>query len=181
MRVGDRVETGTLVHELGCDYLDPRSRGRASRTWPRLHAVASWPRGLHAPEIVPPRLTRRKPGAPGKLKYTESHEWVADNGDGTVAVGITAIATEQLGDLVYVELPQTGASRAARTSRWSNSPGRRGLRAGGGRDRRCQRRSRRSPREPALRQGWLFKIKVADRAELDGLLARDAYAKSAGV
>jgi glycine cleavage system H protein len=30
-------------------------------------------------------------------------------------------------------------------------------------------------------KGWLFKLKVADRAELDGLLARDAYAKSAGV
>ena len=46
---------------------------------------------------------------PEKLKYTESHEWVADNGDGTVTVGITAVATEQLGDLVYVELPQSGA------------------------------------------------------------------------
>ena len=45
---------------------------------------------------------------PENLKYTESHEWVADNGDGTVTVGITAVAAEQLGDLVYVELPQSG-------------------------------------------------------------------------
>ena len=36
---------------------------------------------------------------PDKLKYTESHEWIADNGDGTVTVGITAVATEQLGEL----------------------------------------------------------------------------------
>ena len=40
---------------------------------------------------------------PEKLKYTESHEWIADHGDGTVTVGITAVAAEQLGDLVYVE------------------------------------------------------------------------------
>src|ERR1051326_9232709 len=45
---------------------------------------------------------------PENLKYTESHEWIADNGDGTVTVGITAVATEQLGDLVYVELPKAG-------------------------------------------------------------------------
>jgi len=52
---------------------------------------------------------------PEKLKYTESHEWIADNGDGTVTVGITAVAAEQLGDLVYVELPKVGTrvTRAA--------------------------------------------------------------------
>jgi glycine cleavage system H protein len=35
--------------------------------------------------------------------------------------------------------------------------------------------------ESPYKDGWLFKLKVTDRAELDGLLARDAYAKSAGV
>ena len=50
---------------------------------------------------------------PEKLKYTESHEWIADHGDGTVTVGITAVAAEQLGDLVYVELPKVG-TRVAR-------------------------------------------------------------------
>ncbi|TMH69618.1 MAG: glycine cleavage system protein H, partial [Betaproteobacteria bacterium] len=49
---------------------------------------------------------------PENLKYTSSHEWIADNGDGTVTVGITALATEQLGDLVYVELPRIGAALA---------------------------------------------------------------------
>src|SRR5207253_1430572 len=49
---------------------------------------------------------------PENLKYTDSHEWIADNGDGTVTVGITALATEQLGDLVYVELPRIGAALA---------------------------------------------------------------------
>lgn len=45
---------------------------------------------------------------PEKLKYTESHEWIQDNGDGTVTIGITAPAAEQLGELVYVELPKPG-------------------------------------------------------------------------
>ncbi|HXH02489.1 MAG TPA: glycine cleavage system protein GcvH [Candidatus Competibacteraceae bacterium] len=45
---------------------------------------------------------------PADLKYTPSHEWVRDNGDGTVTVGITDFAQSQLGDVVYVEVPQVG-------------------------------------------------------------------------
>lgn len=43
---------------------------------------------------------------PDDLKYTKSHEWVRDNGDGTVTVGITDHAQELLGDIVFVELPE---------------------------------------------------------------------------
>ena len=43
---------------------------------------------------------------PEELKYTKSHEWVLDNGDGTVNIGITDHAQELLGDIVYVELPE---------------------------------------------------------------------------
>ncbi|WP_099612365.1 glycine cleavage system protein GcvH [Vibrio fujianensis] len=39
------------------------------------------------------------------LKFTDSHEWVRDNGDGTVTVGISEHAQEMLGDVVFVELP----------------------------------------------------------------------------
>ena len=45
---------------------------------------------------------------PQDLRYTESHEWVRREGDGTVAVGITDHAQEQLGDIVFVEAPQVG-------------------------------------------------------------------------
>jgi glycine cleavage system H protein len=45
---------------------------------------------------------------PADLKYTKSHEWVKDNGDGTVTVGITDHAQEALGDIVFVEIPETG-------------------------------------------------------------------------
>lgn len=43
---------------------------------------------------------------PEDLKYTEDHEWVRDNGDGTYTVGVTDHAQQALGDLVYVELPE---------------------------------------------------------------------------
>ncbi|WP_336939966.1 glycine cleavage system protein GcvH [Vibrio cholerae] len=43
------------------------------------------------------------------LKFTESHEWVRDNGDGTVTIGISEHAQEILGDVVFVELPEIDA------------------------------------------------------------------------
>lgn len=46
---------------------------------------------------------------PEDLKYTKDHEWVRLEADGNVTVGITDHAQEQLGDLVFVELPQVGA------------------------------------------------------------------------
>ena len=47
---------------------------------------------------------------PANLKYTETHEWIEDLGNGTVRVGITDHAQELLGDMVYVELPEVGDS-----------------------------------------------------------------------
>ncbi len=45
---------------------------------------------------------------PQELRYTESHEWVRREADGTVAIGITDHAQEQLGDIVFVEAPKAG-------------------------------------------------------------------------
>lgn len=45
---------------------------------------------------------------PGDLKYAKTHEWARTESDGHVRVGITDFAQEQLGDVVYVELPATG-------------------------------------------------------------------------
>ena len=124
---------------------------------------------------------------PENLKYTESHEWIADNGDGTVTVGITAVATEQLGDLVYVELPKAGS----RVSRGGSCAVVESTKAASevyapvsgeivaANDELAQQPQR--VNESPYGSGWLFKIKLADKAELGELLARDAYAKSAGV
>jgi glycine cleavage system H protein len=45
---------------------------------------------------------------PQDLRYTASHEWLRRESDGTVSVGITDHAQEQLGDIVFVEAPQVG-------------------------------------------------------------------------
>jgi glycine cleavage system H protein len=46
---------------------------------------------------------------PGDLQYTSEHEWLRREEDGSVTVGITDYAQAALGDLVYIELPETGA------------------------------------------------------------------------
>ena len=123
---------------------------------------------------------------PEKLKYTASHEWILDNGDGTVSVGITAMATEQLGELVYVELPKPGtrfkqgdacavveSTKAASdvyaplsgeivdaNSALADAPA--------------------SVNSAPYAEGWLFKLKLAQPAELAGLLDAAAYRQSAG-
>ena len=50
---------------------------------------------------------------PKDLRYTASHEWVRREGDGSLAVGITDHAQEQLGDIVFVEAPQVGRKVSA--------------------------------------------------------------------
>ncbi|QOJ30711.1 MAG: glycine cleavage system protein GcvH [Gammaproteobacteria bacterium] len=50
---------------------------------------------------------------PGELKYTRDHEWLRQESDGTVVVGITDHAQHQLGELVFVELPEAGATLSA--------------------------------------------------------------------
>jgi len=50
---------------------------------------------------------------PAELKYVDTHEWLRQEDDGTITIGITDHAQELLGDVVYVELPQLGAQLAA--------------------------------------------------------------------
>lgn len=53
------------------------------------------------------------PQLPDDLQYTAEHEWVRDEGAGVVRIGITDYAQEQLGDVVYVDLPAVGAGVSA--------------------------------------------------------------------
>ena len=50
---------------------------------------------------------------PNDLKYTDSHEWIRAEADGTVTIGITDHAQAALGDLVFIELPAVGRKLAA--------------------------------------------------------------------
>ncbi|HWI38891.1 MAG TPA: glycine cleavage system protein GcvH [Burkholderiales bacterium] len=123
---------------------------------------------------------------PEKLRYTESHEWIADNRDGTVTIGITAVATEQLGDLVYVELPKPGTkvdkgstiavveSTKAASDVYAPLSGEVVEANADLAD--TPQKVNESPYEG----GWLFKLKLSNPKEMGELLAADAYAKSAG-
>ena len=123
---------------------------------------------------------------PQKLKYTPSHEWIADNKDGTVTIGITAHATEQLGDLVYVELPKPGTkvergstiavveSTKAASDVYAPLSGEVVETNGDLAD--TPQKVNESPYEG----GWLFKLKLSNPKEMSELLAADAYRKSAG-
>jgi glycine cleavage system H protein len=124
---------------------------------------------------------------PERLKYTTTHEWIADNGDGTITVGITAVATEQLGDLVYVELPKVGTqverggniavveSTKAASDVYAPMSGE--VVAANEDLSAHPENVNQSPYE----NGWLFKLKVKDKKQLGELMASDEYAKAAGV
>ena len=49
----------------------------------------------------------------GEIRYTEDHDWLRLESDGVVVVGITDYAQQQLGDLVFVQVPDVGAKLAA--------------------------------------------------------------------
>ncbi|MET0233346.1 MAG: glycine cleavage system protein GcvH [Kibdelosporangium sp.] len=51
---------------------------------------------------------------PEDLKYTPDHEWIAGREGGTIRVGITDFAQQQLGDVVFVQLPEVGAAVEAK-------------------------------------------------------------------
>ena len=124
---------------------------------------------------------------PETLKYTASHEWIADHGDGTVSVGITAVATDQLGELVYVELPGPGAqltqgeacavveSTKAAADVYAPLSGEVVAVNGALADAPGQVNT------APYADGWLYKLKLTKPGELAALLDAAAYRASAGV
>ncbi len=53
---------------------------------------------------------------PNDRKYTKSHEWLLDLGNGTYRIGLTDFAQESLGDIVFIDLPQAGDALTKETS-----------------------------------------------------------------
>ena len=121
---------------------------------------------------------------PSDLKYTESHEWVEDEGDGVVRVGISDHAQSLLGDMVYVELPETGRtvdaaeecavveSVKAASDVYSPVPG------------EIVEVSELLADNPDLvnkdpyGDGWLFRVQLAEHADLDTLMEAADYAEA---
>jgi len=114
------------------------------------------------------------------LKFTKDHEWLRLDGD-VATVGITPYAQEQLGDLVFVELPRVGTRLetgvVAATVESVKAASDVYAPVGG----EVVEVNERLTAEPGLvnaapaGDGWLFKMKVANAGELDGLLDEQAY------
>lgn len=120
---------------------------------------------------------------PANLNYADSHEWVRDNGDGTVTIGITDHAQALLGDLVFVELPEIGAilsagdecgvveSVKAASDLYAPLSG------------EVFEVNHDLDDSPELvntdpyEAGWVFKLKLADKGELASLLSASAYSE----
>ncbi|AHF02570.1 glycine cleavage system protein GcvH [Marichromatium gracile] len=120
---------------------------------------------------------------PADLKYTKSHEWVRDNGDGTVTVGITDHAQEALGDIVFVEVPETGRQVAAAEACAVVES----VKAASdiyaplaGEVVEANEALGDAPElinASAHAEGWIFRLAPSDAAALDALLDAAAYAK----
>lgn len=122
---------------------------------------------------------------PNDLSYTKDHEWIADNGDGTITVGITEHAQESLGDLVFVELPEVGdkVSRGDTVSVVESVKAASDIYAPvDGEIIDVNEDLADAPEQvndDPFGEGWLFKLSVDDKEQLDDLIDADAYAKVA--
>lgn len=120
---------------------------------------------------------------PADLKYSQTHEWIEVSHDGTAAVGITDHAQEMLGDIVFVEAPEVGSeitieetcavveSVKAASDLYAivsgevikinedlgDNPG--------------------SINNGPYSDGWIFRVKMSDKNELDQLMNAEEYAK----
>lgn len=118
---------------------------------------------------------------PSNLKYAASHEWVLDNGDGTVTVGISDHAQELLGDVVFVELPEVGreVTKGEEFSLVESVKAASDIYAPVGGEvvavNEALDDAPETVNEAPYEGGWIAKIKVADAAELEALLDADAY------
>jgi glycine cleavage system H protein len=116
------------------------------------------------------------------LKYTEEHEWVKLDGD-EVIVGITEHAAEQLGDLVFVELPEEGATVAKGDEIVTIESVKAASDIQAPLDGTITEVNTAIVENPALvnedplEDGWFFKMTLADPADLDGLMDESAYRK----
>ncbi len=118
---------------------------------------------------------------PADLKYTREHEWIKDNGDGTITVGITDFAQGELGDIVFVELEPEGSEfdkedtfgtvEAVKTVSDLYAPV----------DGKIIEVNEQLEDEPELVNedpyagGWMIKIKLTDASQLDDLLTAEEY------
>ncbi|MEH6470015.1 MAG: glycine cleavage system protein GcvH [Halopseudomonas sp.] len=120
---------------------------------------------------------------PSNLRFAKSHEWVLDNGDGTVTVGVSDHAQELLGDVVFVEAPEVGRiveageefslveSVKAASDVYSPVSGE--IIAVN----ELLEDAPETINDDAFGAAWIAKIKLSDRAAIDALMDASAYAE----
>ena len=123
---------------------------------------------------------------PEDLKYSVDHEWVREGNETTVRVGVTAYATEQLGDIVYVSLPAVGDAVAVgdacgeleSTKSVSDV-----LSPVAGTVSAVNPLLEGSPEtvnSDPYGDGWLYELEIDEDTDLDDLLDADGYADHVG-
>ncbi len=118
---------------------------------------------------------------PGTLRYTREHEWVSTDDEGIATVGITDYAQEQLGDIVYVELPDVG-SRIAQHEKFGEVESVKSVSdlfsPVSGEVTEVNSALEDEPEavnaEP-YGSGWMVRARLDDRRELDSLLTQAGY------
>jgi len=115
------------------------------------------------------------------IKFSEDHEWIQSQEDNLVIIGITDFAQEQLGDLVYVELPEVGdeCSRGENISVIESVKAASDLVAPvSGTIIEVNSRLEDEPElvtEDSMGDGWFIKVKLSSPEELDELMDESAY------
>lgn len=122
-----------------------------------------------------------------KLRFSKEHEWVAaEDGSDLVRIGITDFAAGELGDIVFIELPETGREvknteaigtiEAVKTVADLFSPLTGVVRGVNTRLEDNPELVNQSPYE----EGWFLELEMANRSELDGLMSKEEYDKMVG-
>ena len=117
-----------------------------------------------------------------EVKYSKEHEWIKLDGD-TAVIGITQHATEMLGDIVFVELPEIGSSvvkdgnagvvesTKAASDIYTPVSG------------EIIENNQSIVDDPAMvnadpeNEAWFFKLKITNKSEMDSLMNKDEYEK----
>ena len=118
---------------------------------------------------------------PVDLKYTKSHEWARSNEDGSLTIGISDNAQDQLGDMVFIEVPEVGQTVAAeeacavvesvKAASDVYSPVAGEIIA-------VNEKLVESPEtvnQDPYGEGWIFRLKPADAGSVNALLDAEAY------
>jgi glycine cleavage system H protein len=120
---------------------------------------------------------------PEELKYTQEHEWVARTGPDTVRVGITDYAQEQLGDVVFVQLPEPGEQVTAGQAIGEVESTKSVSDIFSPLDGEVVARNESLDSQAELvnsdpyGEGWMIDIRVTDPSTVDELLGAEAYQK----